>query len=60
MRQFKYFDCDRCGARIPDYLAFGVGFPTRKTFCLNHIPRWVRLKMWLRERLPNLPRRRIR
>jgi hypothetical protein len=48
---FKTFRCDRCGAINPDYLSFGVGFPTRRTYCLHHIPWHIRLKMWLKERL---------
>jgi hypothetical protein len=48
-RQYKYFACDRCGKVNTDYETFGVGDPTRATYCLNHIPRWVRLRMWLRD-----------
>jgi hypothetical protein len=29
-------------------LSFGVGYPTRADYCLNHIPRWVRFKMWIK------------
>lgn len=48
-RYHRYFPCTRCGRVNPDYLTFGVGFPTKATYCLDHIPRWVRFKMWLRE-----------
>ncbi len=41
-------ECDRCGMAIPDYLTFAVGHPTRATFCLEHVPRLVRLRMWWR------------
>lgn len=48
-RQFRYFACDRCGVDNPDFLSFGVGHPTRRTYCLHHIPWWVRLRMRVRE-----------
>lgn len=48
MRPVKTFACARCGRVNHDWESFGVGFPTRKTYCLNHIPWWIRLKMWLR------------
>lgn len=44
----KTFGCARCGKVNPDWLSFGVGHPTRRAYCLGHIPRWVRFKMWLR------------
>lgn len=43
----RVFRCDRCGAAIPDYLTFGVG--RDRNYCLHHIPRWTRFRMWLRE-----------
>jgi hypothetical protein len=46
-RVVRHFICGRCGASIPDYLTFGVG-PDRN-YCLHHIPRWVRLRIWIRE-----------
>lgn len=49
MRRYKYFVCARCGRTNPDYLAFGVGEPIRRTYCLDHIPRRIRLRLWLRE-----------
>ncbi len=48
-RTFKQFTCARCGRMNPDYLSFGVGCPTRRTYCLNHIPLWTRLRMRMRE-----------
>lgn len=48
-RTFKHFTCQRCGARNPDYLTFGVG--RDRHYCLNHIPLLVRLRMRLRELL---------
>jgi hypothetical protein len=52
-RQTKYFTCSRCGELNPDWLTFGVGFLTDKPryYCLGHIPRAVRIRMWIRERL---------
>lgn len=53
-RRLKTFTCHRCRASIPDYLAFGVGGnggPSKRHYCLHHIPRWVRIRMWLRERI---------
>lgn len=47
--QMPYFVCARCGRTNPDYLTFGVG--TDRHYCLGHIPRAVRIRMWLRERL---------
>ncbi len=51
MRETKAFRCARCGTVNPDWLSFAVGHPTRRTYCLNHIPWWIRLKLWWRERL---------
>lgn len=48
-RTFKYFVCTRCGANNPDFLTFGVGVD--RHYCLNHIPRIVRIRMWIRERM---------
>ena len=48
-RVVRYFDCYRCGKTNPDYLTFGIG--RDKHCCLDHIPRWIRYKMRLRERL---------
>jgi hypothetical protein len=50
MGEMKTFRCARCGLVNPDWLSFGVGFPTRRAYCLGHIPWWIRLKMWWRER----------
>jgi hypothetical protein len=50
-RRHRRFVCSRCGKVNPDYLSFGVGHPTRADYCLNHIPRWVRFKMWIRDML---------
>lgn len=48
-RTFRYFRCGKCDARIPDYLTFGVGFGQRaRHYCLHHIPRRTRVRMWLR------------
>lgn len=52
MRRWQYFTCANCGKTNPDFLAFGVGFGVAaRHYCLNHIPRLVRVRMWLRERL---------
>lgn len=48
-RTVKYFDCARCGRTNPDFLTFGVG--ADRYYCLGHIPRTVRVRMWIRERL---------
>jgi hypothetical protein len=52
-RDVKYFTCAKCGTVNPDWLTFGVGFldETPRYYCLGHIPRAVRIRMWLRERL---------
>lgn len=50
-RTFKRFTCWRCGKVNPDYLAFRVGLDNPRYYCLNHIPRRVRLRMWIDERL---------
>lgn len=45
-----YGCCKRgCDAVNPDYLSFGVGWPPR-SYCLHHIPRRVRIRMWLWEK----------
>lgn len=50
VRQFRYFECHKCGRMNADYLTFGVG---EKNYCLNHIPLWTRIRMKLGEwRLP--------
>lgn len=49
MREVKTFRCARCGVVNPDWLSFGVGDPIRRTYCLHHIPRWIKLRMWLRD-----------
>lgn len=48
-RRIKYFTCGKCGAVNPDYLTFGVRGD--RHYCLGHIPRAVRIRMWIRERL---------
>lgn len=50
MRRVQYFTCTRCGKTNPDYLTFGA---RKRHYCLNHIPRTTRIRMWLRERLEN-------
>lgn len=49
-KTYKYFGCCKrhCNAINPDYLAFGVGINTDHTYCLHHIPRYIKVKMWLR------------
>lgn len=43
--------CARCCKANPPYLTFETGWPNKiRHWCLHHIPRRVRLKMWLRER----------
>lgn len=42
--------CRRCGVANPPYLSFGVGMPTRKVYCLHHIPPRYRIKVWWQER----------
>lgn len=37
--------CARCGEIKPTWDSFGVGCPTRKVYCLNHIPLRYRLKV---------------
>lgn len=46
----RRYQCERCRTFRSAWEIFGVGFPTERTYCLNHIPRWVRLKMWIRGR----------
>lgn len=49
--KYKYFGCAKrgCDKVNPDYLAFESGWPRKpKTWCLNHIPKLVKLKMKLK------------
>ena len=54
-RQYRWYNCHRCGRQVNDYEAFGVGdysrwpWVKRRTYCLRHIPRWAKVRMWLRE-----------
>lgn len=45
--------CAKCGEVQPDWWQFGVGCPTRKVYCLHHIPLRYRLRVrwqeWRRE-----------
>lgn len=64
-RRPKRLRCAHCGKANPPHLSFGVGHPTRRTYCLDHIPWWVRLRMRIREaaerrRGRRVERRRVR
>ena len=49
-RRIQHFTCDKCGTVNPDFLTFGVGHGRgARHYCLTHIPRMVRIRMWLRE-----------
>lgn len=51
-RAVRYFPCAKCGGINPDFLTFGVGRGRlARHYCLRHIPWWVRVRVWLRERL---------
>lgn len=41
--------CKRCGIVTKDWWSFGVGCPTRKVYCLDHVPLYYRLKVRWRE-----------
>lgn len=43
--RFKWFPCAKCGKLNADYDSFGA---RDRAYCLHHIPRLVRLSMWLR------------
>lgn len=58
-RRPKWFRCAHCGRNNPDYLSFGVDHPGRKTYCLDHIPWWVRLRLRIREAAEPLRCRRV-
>jgi hypothetical protein len=43
------YTCRRCGTACASWEIFETGWPNRvRLYCLACIPRWVRLKMWLR------------
>lgn len=51
----EYYGCAKwhCDAVNAAWEAFSVGFPTKHTYCLNHIPWFVRLKMRLKMEINN-------
>lgn len=65
-RTYRWYTCDRCGKRINDHKAFGVGdfsrWRKRRTYCVGAkrhggcIPTWVTFTMWLRDDARHLPR----
>jgi hypothetical protein len=50
MSDHRYYLCRRCGALRGDWETFAAGSLDRpRYYCLDHIPRWSRLKLRIRE-----------
>ena len=50
MARPKEYLCNRCGARLPDFMAFETDWPHQSRYwCLYHIPWHTRVRLKWRE-----------